>query len=185
MYRDVKWIAPTWTASIGGGELRVYGEGVVHNIDMVLYTNPRARWRIEPVEGTLFMRELHDGGLWVGEPGERSYGLHLPRVSVDEKPASNRGMHVSDDGARVLGSPYVPACEWSVDLPFWFPLALCVVPTAYLWWRRGRRIPPGHCRKCGYNLTGNVSGRCPECGSAVAAGALRPDQLDGSTSEKI
>lgn len=24
-----------------------------------------------------------------------------------------------------------------------------------------------HCRKCGYDLTGNVSGRCPECGAPV------------------
>ena len=24
------------------------------------------------------------------------------------------------------------------------------------------------CRRCGYNLTGNVSGRCPECGEAIA-----------------
>ena len=24
-----------------------------------------------------------------------------------------------------------------------------------------------HCRSCGYNLAGNVSGVCPECGSAV------------------
>ena len=27
--------------------------------------------------------------------------------------------------------------------------------------------PPGHCQKCGYNLTGNVSGVCPECGTAT------------------
>lgn len=32
--------------------------------------------------------------------------------------------------------------------------------------RRRRRIPPGRCA-CGYDLTGNVSGRCPECGRAV------------------
>ncbi|MFQ5429465.1 MAG: hypothetical protein ACE5E1_04060 [Phycisphaerae bacterium] len=25
----------------------------------------------------------------------------------------------------------------------------------------------GKCRQCGYNLTGNVSGRCPECGAAL------------------
>ena len=29
------------------------------------------------------------------------------------------------------------------------------------------KYPPGHCQKCGYNLTGNVSGRCPECGEAT------------------
>ncbi len=27
--------------------------------------------------------------------------------------------------------------------------------------------PTGHCQTCGYNLTGNVSGICPECGNAV------------------
>jgi hypothetical protein len=25
----------------------------------------------------------------------------------------------------------------------------------------------GFCQKCGYNLTGNVSGQCPECGTAI------------------
>ncbi len=32
-----------------------------------------------------------------------------------------------------------------------------------------RRHGP-HCRECGYNLTGNVSGRCPECGTATTTG---------------
>lgn len=31
--------------------------------------------------------------------------------------------------------------------------------------RRATRYPPGHCQTCGYNLTGNVSGICPECGT--------------------
>lgn len=29
------------------------------------------------------------------------------------------------------------------------------------------RIPHGYCRKCRYNLTGNVSGICPECGTPI------------------
>lgn len=31
-----------------------------------------------------------------------------------------------------------------------------------------KRVPrPGHCPRCGYNLTGNLSGVCPECGTPV------------------
>lgn len=32
---------------------------------------------------------------------------------------------------------------------------------------RGRRVPPGCCPACRYDLTGNVSGVCPECGTKV------------------
>ncbi len=52
----------------------------------------------------------------------------------------------------------------SLVLPLYIPFLIFAIPTGYLWWRDRRRIPPGHCQKCGYNLTGNVSGVCPECG---------------------
>ena len=55
----------------------------------------------------------------------------------------------------------------SVGLPIWIPFLLIALPTAYLFWR-DRRPPRGHCRECGYNLTGNVSGVCPECGGAFS-----------------
>ncbi len=48
-------------------------------------------------------------------------------------------------------------------VPIWFPFLLAAIPTVILW-RRDRKLPPNHC-PCGYNLTGNVSGRCPECGA--------------------
>lgn len=35
------------------------------------------------------------------------------------------------------------------------------------WVARRRSIPAGSCVRCGYNLTGNVSGVCPECGAVV------------------
>ena len=52
---------------------------------------------------------------------------------------------------------------WGVRLPIWIPLIVTAIPTVILW-RRGSRPPAGHCQRCGYNLTGNVSGRCSECG---------------------
>jgi hypothetical protein len=39
--------------------------------------------------------------------------------------------------------------------------------------RRRRFVTSGFCSKCNYDLTGNVSGRCPECGTWVG------DLLDG------
>ncbi len=59
-----------------------------------------------------------------------------------------------------------PPVVWSrqhVMFPLWIPLALFALPSAYLWYR-DRRPPAGHCQACGYNLTGNESGTCPECG---------------------
>ncbi len=54
-----------------------------------------------------------------------------------------------------------------VTFPLWLPLVLIAIPTAFLWWR-DRPPRPGHC-PCGYDLTGNVSGTCPECGRVITA----------------
>lgn len=54
----------------------------------------------------------------------------------------------------------------SARIPLWIPFGLIAIPTAYLFWRN-RRYPPGHCQRCGYDLTENVSAVCPECGVAV------------------
>ena len=53
-------------------------------------------------------------------------------------------------------------------VPFWIPFLAFAIPTVILW-RRDRRFPPGHCQKCGYDLTGNESGLCPECGKQVGS----------------
>ncbi len=59
----------------------------------------------------------------------------------------------------------------ALEVPLWLVCGLLGCLVVPLWWRDRRRIPPGHCPRCGYDLTGNVSGRCPECGAAVPAGA--------------
>ncbi len=53
---------------------------------------------------------------------------------------------------------------WTVLVPLWFVFLMFAAPTAILWYR-DRRPPKGHCQACGYDLTGNVTGVCPECGA--------------------
>ena len=50
-------------------------------------------------------------------------------------------------------------------------LALIVMPLwrGFSFARRATRPRAGVCRTCGYNLTGNESGVCPECGAACKA----------------
>jgi predicted RNA-binding Zn-ribbon protein involved in translation (DUF1610 family) len=59
---------------------------------------------------------------------------------------------------------------------FWVGLACLFI---YALARR-KRLPATHdgCASCGYDLTGNQSGACPECGAAVNRGS------EGAGSEK-
>lgn len=58
--------------------------------------------------------------------------------------------------------------------PYWLLLLGTSIPTAWLFYRDRRRIRPSHCRRCGYDLTGNTSGVCSECGKPAAAAAEKP-----------
>ena len=56
----------------------------------------------------------------------------------------------------------------AVAMPFWVPFALFTAYPAIAFVRgpvrRWRRRRKGWCINCAYDLTGNVSGVCPECG---------------------
>ncbi|UCF33070.1 MAG: hypothetical protein JSV78_12130 [Phycisphaerales bacterium] len=73
-----------------------------------------------------------------------------------------------------------------MSTPNWVIAAGLVVLAAYvgyLWWR-DKPAPPGHCPHCAYDLRGNISGRCPECGHRVArlVGAMDAMELDSTPS---
>ena len=59
---------------------------------------------------------------------------------------------------------------WLV-FPLWLSTAalalICAFPVAQGPLRRQYRMRRGLCLHCGYDLTGNLSGRCPECGARV------------------
>lgn len=67
-----------------------------------------------------------------------------------------------------------------VTIALWIPVAVTVLLTAGLWLVERYRFPFSHCQRCGYDLTGNVSGVCPECGSRCARRtAPRPSKSRG------
>ncbi|NLE61621.1 MAG: hypothetical protein GX616_24980, partial [Planctomycetes bacterium] len=80
-------------------------------------------------------------GTWVCRPWELGWQVRVPPASPWWRPYYHR----SAGGTLVL-------------IPLWMPFLIVALPTGLLWWRGRSRIPPGHCQKCGYNLTGNVSG---------------------------
>ncbi|RMF77559.1 MAG: hypothetical protein D6744_11205 [Planctomycetota bacterium] len=50
-------------------------------------------------------------------------------------------------------------------------LILTLPRDVFVFFRARRRRKRGRCIGCGYSLTGNTSGRCPECGRPIAAPA--------------
>ncbi len=67
---------------------------------------------------------------------------------------------------RRYGTPAYHAFRWRVR--FWFVAAVFAAYPLYVRLTRTRhRRRRGLCPKCGYDLTGNVSGTCPECGRIV------------------
>jgi 4-amino-4-deoxy-L-arabinose transferase-like glycosyltransferase len=60
-------------------------------------------------------------------------------------------------------------------VPYWFPWLLFLIPSGarvYRWRRRIRRQRLHQCSTCSYDLTGNTSGVCPECGAVVPGVAV-------------
>ncbi|QDV91085.1 hypothetical protein RAS2_21750 [Phycisphaerae bacterium RAS2] len=126
-------------------------------------------WNGEPVR-VRFMAHLADGNIrfydlthFRGDPGgdepwiytfeaKGQLGLRLPSV-----------VHTS--------CHHCTPSSYRIDLPLWLPAALLLATGLALRHRDQVRDRHGHCRVCGYNLAGNVSGRCPECGTLVSIGA--------------
>jgi hypothetical protein len=62
-------------------------------------------------------------------------------------------------GGRAAGLCYAAAL--AAGIAAWLGAA------EYAQRRIARRVKRGCCAECGYNLTGNVSGVCPECGVRI------------------
>jgi len=116
------------------------------------------------------MLESRDAVWWERQTDRPSYPFAGP-LGADDK-GSVHTWHGFELQSRISPEFNRPTKirDASVTFPDWCPLAvLGLFPV--MWLARGvhrlrsrRRRRRGHCAACGYNLTGNTSGVCPECG---------------------
>lgn len=73
-----------------------------------------------------------------------------------------------ETGMWIAGGGDIRITHWTAlrGVPLWLPFVAASVAGLLLVGVQ-RKHKPGRCSSCGYNLTGNVSGRCPECGAVV------------------
>lgn len=97
------------------------------------------------------------------------------------EPSDRRGWYFRSAYDWCVGPLFIMTVKWppyvtcvAAGFPLWpLPFALAVYPALVL--LRGpvsryRRRRQGRCVRCGYNLTGNRSGVCPECGTRLPSG---------------
>ncbi len=118
--------------------------------------------RMWPTTGWQVVHTTTQGKVW--------RALSLPSVTVRD--ASER--RLPESLGIDLRSKWSKVGRRWVYLPLWIPFCIFLVPTSLLFWKDLRYVKPGHCSECGYNLTGNVSGRCPECFTPSLAVERKP-----------
>lgn len=86
-----------------------------------------------------------------------------------------RSTHLSFAGLAWSGCGYdlsKPYLMQSIQVPLWMLLGIFAaypILTVTPWARRRRWHRAGLCIGCGYDLTGNISGVCPECRTTVGS----------------
>jgi hypothetical protein len=124
-----------------------------------------SRWMLNAMTVVSAYVALYVSLMWISGPrGNAEWFNRLTRqpFKVEYTP----GVEFRD---RLIDKGIGPMHVWTV--PFWFalgiPMLLPTIRTSIAtrrWYASARR---GECMICRYDLTGNVSGVCPECGTKV------------------
>ena len=97
-------------------------------------------------------------------------GLHFYRASAERwrefEGTTDRNWELAGFGYRWV---HVRTADDAYDIwvPFWSIVMMFLIIPIYGLGRSLMRNGYNQCRTCGYDLTGNTSGTCPECGTPV------------------
>ena len=111
-------------------------------------------WYINSQLGPMMV--ISEGGLGVGF--SRSWAVPVSGFFVERSSGPGGWFWPFVDVENASRSIYV-------GLPFWLLIGIGSVFAAIAW--RIDRLPAGFCKTCEYDLTGNTSGVCPECGERI------------------
>lgn len=89
--------------------------------------------------------------------------------------ARSKATSAALNSANPSWTPHAPTIDEYIEADIAAGVTISLMLLLPVWaayrfdqWRK-RASQPGVCRKCGYDLTGNVSGVCPECGEKVSS----------------
>lgn len=147
---SLNWECTYWASAVG---VNSWGVGV--NSGQVFFVSKR---NPQPLRNTFMLIALND---------KRPFSWDHPLASLPFY--SNRSI-------AFWFLPHFP--HWNgifgglhsyrmVIVPIPLILLLGIILTMIVVWRDRKRIPSNCCQGCGYNLTGNTSGICPECGVQI------------------
>ena len=102
--------------------------------------------------------------VWIMVPGGPSIAVLAGALDWSDSELASSGVGYLRHGAglrfALVGDS--PLCGFT--LPLIYPFGAVAILTLHVW-RSVPKFPRGHCRRCGYNLTGLTEARCPECGA--------------------
>jgi hypothetical protein len=124
------------------------------------------RFHTALVHGEIWL-ELRCGSVEFGLDGDNSPWIMENEFGVRSNWCDGFGLpYFYNDGPPFGSYGYGRHDEYFGRIPLWLPVAVVGVVTLWLY-RRTRGFPGGRCHRCGYDLTANVSGVCPECGTML------------------
>lgn len=122
---------------------------------------------------------------WVAEYGCRQFGFVVGCAegcfAAGSQASRSSECIVVYNGSRAklrwLPGIYQGSGDYIFLVPLWMTAVLGFL--FYLYYRRRTsRLRVGRCLKCDYDLTGNISGICPECGNTINLKSDQSQQLD-------
>ena len=143
------------------------------------------RWLVRDEQGTFTTWQvgpdvsdyvnLYSPGVWIEKSSLPFFSITV--IVPTRLPMSSKGFDPSG-GVPYILDYFTLNGQLVISICFWFPITVfSIAPLVWLTrkLRRRRRRKRNLCVTCGYNLRGNTSGRCPECGTPVPTQELNAE----------